>query len=429
MKTIKSFFNLIFYTIKKDIIVDINNGKFLIPFIKLFLTGFIILYINIISTNYIVNSIDLNLIPYIPIFVGITSVSLLFGTGSSIFIGSNFDKIKNNKFNTFNKVINIIVLGSILISSILCFLTLLFNNLFFKDLNNIFYSLLLMYLTLIAQNVFTSLNIVLRTLGKVYFSNLLSIISIFSIYLIHLNYIPLLIFLLLTLLIIVYFKKSNLINNINNEHISNSNSKYKYLPILKNILILGLPTFLVQFISLIIGVLFIVIPSINYVNTILEITNTTNIIIVSFTQSIGIIFTYNFYNTLISNKQKRNEITLSNIHKSMLIFTIISLLIETVILLSTSMSLDVKFFFSTYIIFGFSIVLGGLYNSIGKIFTSIFLSTIKFYCLFIPINIYFIMINLIYLKLYSSIISDIIVLIILIIFYIKLKNIIITNAE
>ena len=106
MKTIKSFFNLIFYTIKKDIIVDINNGKFFIPFIKLFLTGFIILYINIISTNYIVNSIDLNLIPYIPIFVGITSVSLLFGTGSSIFIGSNFDKIKNNKFNTFNKVIN-----------------------------------------------------------------------------------------------------------------------------------------------------------------------------------------------------------------------------------------------------------------------------------------------------------------------------------
>lgn len=427
MKTIKSFFNLIFYTIKKDIIVDINNGKFLIPFIKLFLTGFIILYINIISTNYIVNSIDLNLIPYIPIFVGITSVSLLFGTGSSIFIGSNFDKIKNNKFNTFKKVINIIVLGSILISSILCFLTLLFNNLFFKDLNNIFYSLLLMYLTLIAQNVFTSLNIVLRTLGKVYFSNLLSIISIFSIYLIHLNYIPLLIFLLLTLLIIVYFKKSNLINNINNEHISNS--KYKYLPILKNILILGLPTFLVQFISLIIGVLFIVIPSINYVKNILEITNTTNIIIVSFTQSIGIIFTYNFYNSSISNKQKRNEITLSNIHKSMIIFTIISLLIETVILLTPNLSLDVKFFFSTYIIFGFSIVLGGLYNSIGKIFTSIFLSTIKFYCLFIPINIYFIMINLIYLKLYSSIISDIIVLIILIIFYIKLKNIIITNAE
>lgn len=427
MKTIKSFFNLIFYTIKKDIIVDINNGKFLIPFIKLFLTGFIILYINIISTNYIVNSIDLNLIPYIPIFVGITSVSLLFGTGSSIFIGSNFDKIKNNKFNTFNKVINIIVLGSILISSILCFLTLLFNNLFFKDLNNIFYSLLLMYLTLIAQNVFTSLNIVLRTLGKVYFSNLLSIISIFSIYLIHLNYIPLLIFLLLTLLIIVYFKKSNLINNINNEHISNS--KYKYLPILKNILILGLPTFLVQFISLIIGVLFIIIPSINYVKNILEITNTTNIIIVSFTQSIGIIFTYNFYNTSISNKQKRNEITLSNIHKSLIIFTIISLLIETVILLTPNLSLDVKFFFSTYIIFGFSIVLGGLYNSIGKIFTSIFLSTIKFYCLFIPINIYFIMINLIYLKLYSSIISDIIVLIILIIFYIKLKNIIITNAE
>lgn len=427
MKTIKSFFNLIFYTIKKNIIVDINNGKFLIPFIKLFLTGFIILYINIISTNYIVNSIDLNLIPYIPIFVGITSVSLLFGTGSSIFIGSNFDKIKNNKFNTFKKVINIIVLGSILISSILCFLTLLFNNLFFKDLNNIFYSLLLMYLTLIAQNVFTSLNIVLRTLGKVYFSNLLSIISIFSIYLIHLNYIPLLIFLLLTLLIIVYFKKSNLINNINNEHISNS--KYKYLPILKNILILGLPTFLVQFISLIIGVLFIVIPSINYVKNILEITNTTNIIIVSFTQSIGIIFTYNFYNSSISNKQKRNEITLSNIHKSMIIFTIISLLIETVILLTPNLSLDVKFFFSTYIIFGFSIVLGGLYNSIGKIFTSIFLSTIKFYCLFIPINIYFIMINLIYLKLYSSIISDIIVLIILIIFYIKLKNIIITNAE
>lgn len=427
MKTIKSFFNLIFYTIKKDIIVDINNGKFLIPFIKLFLTGFIILYINIISTNYIVNSIDLNLIPYIPIFVGITSVSLLFGTGSSIFIGSNFDKIKNNKFNTFKKVINIIVLGSILISSILCFLTLLFNNLFFKDLNNIFYSLLLMYLTLIAQNVFTSLNIVLRTLGKVYFSNLLSIISIFSIYLIHLNYIPLLIFLLLTLLIIVYFKKSNLINNINNEHISNS--KYKYLPILKNILILGLPTFLVQFISLIIGVLFIVIPSINYVKNILEITNTTNIIIVSFTQSIGIIFTYNFYNTSISNKQKRNEITLSNIHKSMIIFTIISLLIETVILLTPNLSLYVKFFFSTYIIFGFSIVLGGLYNSIGKIFTSIFLSTVKFYCLFIPINIYFIMINLIYLKLYSSIISDIIVLIILIIFYIKLKNIIITNAE
>ena len=427
MKTIKSFFNLIFYTIKKDIIVDINNGKFLIPFIKLFLTGFIILYINIISTNYIVNSIDLNLTPYIPIFVGITSVSLLFGTGSSIFIGSNFDKTKNNKFNTFNKVINIIVLGSILISSILCFLTLLFNNLFFKDLNNIFYSLLLMYLTLIAQNVFTSLNIVLRTLGKVYFSNFLSIISIFSIYLIHLNYIPLLIFLLLTLLIIVYFKKSNLINNINNEHISNS--KYKYLPILKNILILGLPTFLVQFISLIIGVLFIVIPSINYVKNILEITNTTNIIIVSFTQSIGIIFTYNFYNSSISNKQKRNEITLSNIHKSMIIFTIISLLIETVILLRPNLSLDVKFFFSTYIIFGFSIVLGGLYNSIGKIFTSIFLSTIKFYCLFIPINIYFIMINLIYLKLYSSIISDIIVLIILIIFYIKLKNIIITNAE
>ena len=427
MKTIKSFFNLIFYTIKKDIIVDINNGKFFIPFIKLFLTGFIILYINIISTNYIVNSIDLNLTPYIPIFVGITSVSLLFGTGSSIFIGSNFDKIKNNKFNTFNKVINIIGLGSILISSILCFLTLLFNNLFFKDLNNIFYSLLLMYLTLIAQNVFTSLNIVLRTLGKVYFSNFLSIISIFSIYLIHLNYIPLLIFLLLTLLIIVYFKKSNLINNINNEHISNS--KYKYLTILKNILILGLPTFLVQFISLIIGVLFIIIPSINYVKNILEITNTTNIIIVSFTQSIGIIFTYNFYNTLISNKQKRNEITLSNIHKSMLIFTIISLLIETVILLSPSMSLDVKFFFSTYIIFGFSIVLGGLYNSIGKIFISIFLSTIKFYCLFIPINIYFIMINLIYLKLYSSIISDIIVLMILIIFYIKLKNIILTNAE
>ena len=427
MKTIKSFFNLIFYTIKKDIIVDINNGKFLIPFIKLFLTGFIILYINIISTNYIVNSIDLNLIPYIPIFVGITSVSLLFGTGSSIFIGSNFDKIKNNKFNTFNKVINIIGLGSILISSILCFLTLLFNNLFFKDLNNIFYSLLLMYLTLIAQNVFTSLNIVLRTLGKIYFSNLLSIISIFSIYLIHLNYIPLLIFLLLTLLIIVYFKKSNLINNINNAYISNS--KYKYLPILKNILILGLPTFLVQFISLIIGVLFIVIPSINHVNTILEITNTTNIIIVSFTQSIGIIFTYNFYNTSISNKQKRNEITLSNIHKSMIIFTIISLLIETVILLTPNLSLDVKFFFSTYIIFGFSIVLGGLYNSIGKIFTSIFLSTIKFYCLFIPINIYFIMINLIYLKLYSSIISDIIVLIILIIFYIKLKNIILTNAE
>ena len=427
MKTIKSFFNLIFYTIKKDIIVDINNGKFLIPFIKLFLTGFIILYINIISTNYIVNSIDLNLTPYIPIFVGITSVSLLFGTGSSIFIGSNFDKTKNNKFNTFNKVINIIVLGSILISSILCFLTLLFNNLFFKDLNNIFYSLLLMYLTLIAQNVFTSLNIVLRTLGKVYFSNFLSIISIFSIYLIHLNYIPLLIFLLLTLLIIVYFKKSNLINNINNEHISNS--KYKYLPILKNILILGLPTFLVQFISLIIGVLFIVIPSINYVKNILEITNTTNIIIVSFTQSIGIIFTYNFYNSSISNKQKRNEITLSNIHKSMIIFTIISLLIETVILLRPNLSLDVKFFFSTYIIFGFSIVLGGLYNSIGKIFTSIFLSTVKFYCLFIPINIYFIMINLIYLKLYSSIISDIIVLIILIIFYIKLKNIIITNAE
>lgn len=427
MKTIKSFFNLIFYTIKKDIIVDINNGKFLIPFIKLFLTGFIILYINIISTNYIVNSIDLNLIPYIPIFVGITSVSLLFGTGSSIFIGSNFDKIKNNKFNTFNKVINIIGLGSILISSILCFLTLLFNNLFFKDLNNIFYSLLLMYLTLIAQNVFTSLNIVLRTLGKIYFSNLLSIISIFSIYLIHLNYIPLLIFLLLTLLIIVYFKKSNLINNINNAYISNS--KYKYLPILKNILILGLPTFLVQFISLIIGVLFIVIPSINYVKNILEITNTTNIIIVSFTQSIGIIFTYNFYNSSISNKQKRNEITLSNIHKSMIIFTIISLLIETVILLRPNLSLDVKFFFSTYIIFGFSIVLGGLYNSIGKIFTSIFLSTIKFYCLFIPINIYFIMINLIYLKLYSSIISDIIVLIILIIFYIKLKNIIITNAE
>lgn len=427
MKTIKSFFNLIFYTIKKDIIVDINNGKFLIPFIKLFLTGFIILYINIISTNYIVNSIDLNLIPYIPIFVGITSVSLLFGTGSSIFIGSNFDKIKNNKFNTFNKVINIIGLGSILISSILCFLTLLFNNLFFKDLNNIFYSLLLMYLTLIAQNVFTSLNIVLRTLGKVYFSNFLSIISIFSIYLIHLNYIPLLIFLLLTLLIIVYFKKSNLINNINTEHISNS--KYKYLPILKNILILGLPTFLVQFISLIIGVLFIVIPSINYVKNILEITNITNIIIVSFTQSIGIIFTYNFYNTSISNKQKRNEITLSNIHKSMIIFTIISLLIETVLLLSTSMSLDVKFFFSTYIIFGFSIVLGGLYNSIGKIFTSIFLSTIKFYCLFIPINIYFIMINLIYLKLYSSIISDIIVLIILVVFYVKLRNIILTNAE
>lgn len=427
MKTIKSFFNLIFYTIKKDIIVDINNGKFFIPFIKLFLTGFIILYINIISTNYIVNSIDLNLIPYIPIFVGITSVSLLFGTGSSIFIGSNFDKIKNNKFNTFNKVINIIGLGSILISSILCFLTLLFNNLFFKDLNNIFYSLLLMYLTLIAQNVFTSLNIVLRTLGKVYFSNLLSIISIFSIYLIHLNYIPLLIFLLLTLLIIVYFKKSNLINNINNAYISNS--KYKYLPILKNILILGLPTFLVQFISLIIGVLFIVLPSINYIKNILEITNTTNIIIVSFTQSIGIIFTYNFYNTSISNKQKRNEITLSNIHKSMIIFTIISLLIETVILLSTSMSLDVKFFFSTYIIFGFSIVLGGLYNSIGKIFTSIFLSTIKFYCLFIPINIYFIMINLIYLKLYSSIISDIIVLIILVVFYVKLRNIILTNAE
>lgn len=427
MKTIKSFFNLIFYTIRKDIIVDINKGKFFIPFIKLFLTGFIILYINIISTNYIVNSIDLNLIPYIPIFVGITSVSLLFGTGSSIFIGSNFDKIINNKFNTFNKVINIIVLGSIFISSILCLLTLLFNNLFFKDLNNIFYSLLLMYLTLIAQNVFTSLNIVLRTLGKVYFSNLLSIISIFSIYLIHLNYIPLLIFLLLTLLIIVYFKKSNLINNINNAYISNS--KYKYLPILKNILILGLPTFLVQFISLIIGVLFIVIPSINYVNTILEITNTTNIIIVSFTQSIGIIFTYNFYNTSISNKQKRNEITLSNIHKSMIIFTIISLLIETVILLTPNLSLDVKFFFSTYIIFGFSIVLGGLYNSIGKIFTSIFLSTIKFYCLFIPINIYFIMINLIYLKLYSSIISDIIVLIILIIFYIKLKNIILTNAE
>lgn len=427
MKTIKLFFNLIFYTIKKDIIVDINNGKFFIPFIKLFLTGFIILYINIISTNYIVNSIDLNLIPYIPIFVGITSVSLLFGTGSSIFIGSNFDKIKNNKFNTFNKVINIIGLGSILISSILCFLTLLFNNLFFKDLNNIFYSLLLMYLTLIAQNVFTSLNIVLRTLGKVYFSNLLSIISIFSIYLIHLNYIPLLIFLLLTLLIIVYFKKSNLINNINNAYISNS--KYKYLPILKNILILGLPTFLIQFISLIIGVLFIVIPSINYVKNILEITNITNIIIVSFTQSIGIIFTYNFYNTSISNKQKRNEITLSNIHKSMIIFTIISLLIETVILLSTSMSLDVKFFFSTYIIFGFSIVLGGLYNSIGKIFTSIFLSTIKFYCLFIPINIYFIMINLIYLKLYSSIISDIIVLIILVVFYVKLRNIILTNAE
>lgn len=427
MKTIKSFFNLIFYTIKKDIIVDINNGKFLIPFIKLFLTGFIILYINIISTNYIVNSIDLNLIPYIPIFVGITSVSLLFGTGSSIFIGSNFDKIKNNKFNTFNKVINIIGLGSILISSILCFLTLLFNNLFFKDLNNIFYSLLLMYLTLIAQNVFTSLNIVLRTLGKVYFSNFLSIISIFSIYLIHLNYIPLLIFLLLTLLIIIYFKKSNLINNINNAYISNS--KYKYLPILKNILILGLPTFLVQFISLIIGVLFIIIPSINYVKNILEITNTTNIIIVSFTQSIGIIFTYNFYNSSISNKQKRNEITLSNIHKSMIIFTIISLLIETVILLTPNLSLDVKFFFSTYIIFGFSIVLGGLYNSIGKIFISIFLSTIKFYCLFIPINIYFIMINLIYLKLYSSIISDIIVLIILIIFYIKLKNIIITNAE
>lgn len=427
MKTIKLFFNLIFYTIKKDIIVDINNGKFFIPFIKLFLTGFIILYINIISTNYIVNSIDLNLIPYIPIFVGITSVSLLFGTGSSIFIGSNFDKIKNNKFNTFNKVINIIGLGSILISSILCFLTLLFNNLFFKDLNNIFYSLLLMYLTLIAQNVFTSLNIVLRTLGKVYFSNLLSIISIFSIYLIHLNYIPLLIFLLLTLLIIVYFKKSNLINNINNAYISNS--KYKYLPIFKNILILGLPTFLIQFISLIIGVLFIVIPSINYVKNILEITNITNIIIVSFTQSIGIIFTYNFYNTSISNKQKRNEITLSNIHKSMIIFTIISLLIETIILLSTSMSLDVKFFFSTYIIFGFSIVLGGLYNSIGKIFTSIFLSTIKFYCLFIPINIYFIMINLIYLKLYSSIISDIIVLIILVVFYVKLRNIILTNAE
>ena len=427
MKTIKSFFNLIFYTIKKDIIVDINNGKFFIPFIKLFLTGFIILYINIISTNYIVNSVDLNLIPYIPIFIGITSVSLLFGTGSSIFIGSNFDKIKNNKFNTFNKVINIIGLSSILISSILCFLTLLFNNLFFKDLNNIFYSLLLMYLTLIAQNVFTSLNIVLRTLGKVYFSNLLSIISIFSIYLIHLNYIPLLIFLLLTLLIIVYFKKSNLINNINNAYISNS--KYKYLPILKNILILGLPTFLIQFISLIIGVLFIVIPSINYVKNILEITNITNIIIVSFTQSIGIIFTYNFYNTSISNKQKRNEITLSNIHKSMIIFTIISLLIETVILLSTSMSLDVKFFFSTYIIFGFSIVLGGLYNSIGKIFTSIFLSTIKFYCLFIPINIYFIMINLIYLKLYSSIISDIIVLIILVVFYVKLRNIILTNAE
>lgn len=427
MKTIKSFFNLIFYTIKKDIIVDINNGKFFIPFIKLFLTGFIILYINIISTNYIVNSVDLNLIPYIPIFIGITSVSLLFGTGSSIFIGSNFDKIKNNKFNTFNKVINIIGLGSILISSILCFLTLLFNNLFFKDLNNIFYSLLLMYLTLIAQNVFTSLNIVLRTLGKVYFSNLLSIISIFSIYLIHLNYIPLLIFLLLTLLIIVYFKKSNLINNINNAYISNS--KYKYLPILKNILILGLPTFLIQFISLIIGVLFIVIPSINYVKNILEITNITNIIIVSFTQSIGIIFTYNFYNTSISNKQKRNEITLSNIHKSMIIFTIISLLIETVILLSTSMSLDVKFFFSTYIIFGFSIVLGGLYNSIGKIFTSIFLSTIKFYCLFISINIYFIMINLIYLKLYSSIISDIIVLIILVVFYVKLRNIILTNAE
>lgn len=427
MKTIKSFFNLIFYTIKKDIIVDINNGKFFIPFIKLFLTGFIILYINIISTNYIVNSVDLNLIPYIPIFIGITSVSLLFGTGSSIFIGSNFDKIKNNKFNTFNKVINIIGLGSILISSILCFLTLLFNNLFFKDLNNIFYSLLLMYLTLIAQNVFTSLNIVLRTLGKVYFSNLLSIISIFSIYLIHLNYIPLLIFLLLTLLIIVYFKKSNLINNINNAYISNS--KYKYLPIFKNILILGLPTFLIQFISLIIGVLFIVIPSINYVKNILEITNITNIIIVSFTQSIGIIFTYNFYNTSISNKQKRNEITLSNIHKSMIIFTIISLLIETVILLSTSMSLDVKFFFSTYIIFGFSIVLGGLYNSIGKIFTSIFLSTIKFYCLFIPINIYFIMINLIYLKLYSSIISDIIVLIILVVFYVKLRNIILTNAE
>ena len=427
MKTIKSFFNLIFYTIRKDIIVDINKGKFFIPFIKLFLTGFIILYINIISTNYIVNSIDLNLIPYIPIFVGITSVSLLFGTGSSIFIGSNFDKIINNKFNTFNKVINIIVLGSIFISSILCLLTLLFNNLFFKDLNNIFYSLLIMYLTLITQNVFTSLNIVLRTLGKVYFSNLLSIISIFSIYFIHLNYIPLLIFFLLTLLIMVYFKKSNLINNINNEHISNS--KYKYLPILKNILILGLPTFLIQFISLIIGVLFIVVPSINYVKNILEITNTTNIIIVSFTQSIGIIFTYNFYNSSISNKQKRNEITLSNIHKSMLIFTIISLLIETVILLSPSMSLDVKFFFSTYIIFGFSIVLGGLYNSIGKIFTSIFLSTIKFYCLFIPINIYFIMINLIYLKLYSSIISDIIVLIILVIFYVKLRNIIITNAE
>lgn len=427
MKTIKSFFNLIFYTIRKDIIVDINKGKFFIPFIKLFLTGFIILYINIISTNYIVNSIDLNLIPYIPIFVGITSVSLLFGTGSSIFIGSNFDKIINNKFNTFNKVINIIVLGSIFISSILCLLTLLFNNLFFKDLNNIFYSLLIMYLTLITQNVFTSLNIVLRTLGKVYFSNLLSIISIFSIYFIHLNYIPLLIFLLLTLLIMVYFKKSNLINNINNEHISNS--KYKYLPILKNILILGLPTFLIQFISLIIGVLFIVVPSINYVKNILEITNITNIIIVSFTQSIGIIFTYNFYNSSISNKQKRNEITLSNIHKSMIIFTIISLLIETVILLTPNLSLDVKFFFSTYIIFGFSIVLGGLYNSIGKIFTSIFLSTIKFYCLFIPINIYFIMINLIYLKLYSSIISDIIVLIILIIFYIKLKNIIITNAE
>lgn len=426
--------------LESNIIKDIKTGNFMTPFMKFFISGLIMLYINILVLPKIIDIFDLELKKYMSLFIGINSIPLLFGTGSSIFMGSNFNHFKFNKLN-LKRLLNTVLLGTFLISILLSGL------LIFTGLLEFNFSTIGILIILTLQNCFTSLNLLLRTSGKIYITNIFSLLQlgfIYSTIVIPKNLILEVLafdYLILILLCLWYF--TNFIKNID-ENFKENFKIFSQKFITKQVLILGLPTFLVQIFSLIAYIFIINFKNISpynmevenlAINNIINLIDKINIIIITIVQASGIIFTYNFYD--FANKETKtvnktlNFAILINILISIILsiygyfelrntsFESINLLDENKIYLYNFLTTS---FIVGYPIFSTSLIIGGLYSSIKKIYKSVFYNILMMYLLFIPITFFAIWYNLNSLKLYSNILSYIILLIFLIFGYINLRK-------
>lgn len=426
--------------LESNIVKDIKQGNLLSPFFKFFITGLIILYINILILPEIISLFDPDLKKYISLFIGINSIPLLFGTGSSIFMGSNFNHFKFSKIN-LKKLLNTVSLGTIFSSILLSIILISFGFLEFN------FNIVGILLVLTLQNVFTSLNLLLRTSGKIYITNIFAIMQLGFIYV--MNVIPRNIllevlafdYLILILLCLWYF--INFIKNID-ENFKENFKIFSQKFITKQVLILGLPTFLVQIFSLIAYIFIINFKNISpynmeienlAINNIINLIDKINVIIITIVQASGIIFTYNFYD--FANKETKtanktlNFAILINILISIILsiygyFELINTSFESINLLDENKIYLYNFLTTSFIIgypiFSTSLIIGGLYSSIKKIYKSVFYNILMMYLLFIPITFFAIWYNLNSLKLYSNILSYIILLIFLIFGYINLRK-------